>query len=147
QYRIAEIGHFAALAEHRGNLLVVAALMRASIEEITARGHTHIITDVFEHNVHSPLGFHTRVLGLVPVAAHERGELNRASRRITLLLDLKSSYQRRGGAGFTAISRRAGDRACTTASPPDGTTKPEDVRIRPANDFHRQPSRGRTNGH
>ena len=36
----------------------------------------------------------TRVMGFIPVATHELGELNCTSRRITLVLDLKSSYQR-----------------------------------------------------
>jgi ribosomal protein S18 acetylase RimI-like enzyme len=92
--RIVEVGRFAVLAAHRGNLLLATALMRAAMEEILARGYTHIITDVFEDDTHSPLGFHTRVIGFVPVATHEHGELNCQSRRITLLLDLKSSYHR-----------------------------------------------------
>ena len=33
-------------------------------------------------------------MGFIPVATHELGELNCTSRRITLVLDLKSSYQR-----------------------------------------------------
>jgi hypothetical protein len=92
--RIAEVGRFAVVAEHRGNLLLAAALMRIATEEMVARGYTHVITDVFEDDVHSPLGFHTRVMGFVPVATHQLGELNCKSRRITLVLDLKSSYRR-----------------------------------------------------
>src|SRR5499426_823256 len=94
QKRIVEVGRFAVLAAHRGNVLLATALMRAAMEEILARGYTHIITDVFEDDAHSPLGFHTRVIGFVPVATHVHGELNCQSRRITLLLDLKSSYHR-----------------------------------------------------
>lgn len=94
QNRIAEVGRFAVLAAHRGNLLLALALMRAAMEDILNRGYTHIITDVFEDDAHSPLGFHTRVIGFVPVAIHQHGELNCPSRRITLLLDLKSSYHR-----------------------------------------------------
>jgi len=94
QKRIAEVGRFAVLAEHRGNVLPAAALMRAAAEEMVTRGYTHIITDVFEDDPHSPLGFHTRVMGFLPVATHEHGELDCRSRRITLMLDLKSSYQR-----------------------------------------------------
>jgi len=94
QNRLVEVGRFAVLAAHRGNLLLATALMRAAMEEILARGYTHIITDVFEDDAHSPLGFHTRVIGFVPVATHVHGELNCQSRRITLLLDLKSSYHR-----------------------------------------------------
>jgi hypothetical protein len=92
-HRIAEVGRFAVVAEERGNLLL-AALMRAATEEMVARGYTHLITDVFEDDPHSPFGFHTRVMGFQPVATHERGELNCDSRRITLVLDLKSSYKR-----------------------------------------------------
>ena len=99
QHRIAEVGRFAVVAEERGNLLLAAALMRAATEEMVARGYTHLITDVFEDDPHSPLGFHTRVMGFRPVATHERGELNCDSRRITLVLDLKSSYQRLKGRG------------------------------------------------
>lgn len=33
-------------------------------------------------------------MGFDPVATHERGELACASRRITLILDLKAAYQR-----------------------------------------------------
>jgi hypothetical protein len=94
QHRIAEVGRFAVIAEHRGNLLLAAALMRAATEEILARDNTHVITDVFEDDAHSPLGFHTRVMGFVPVATHEIGELDFKSRPITLVLDLKSSYRR-----------------------------------------------------
>jgi hypothetical protein len=94
QKRIAEVGRFAVLAEHRGNVLPAAALMRAAAEEMVTRGYTHIITDVFEDDPHSPLGFHTRVMGFLPVATHEHGELDCRSRRITLVLDLKLSYQR-----------------------------------------------------
>ncbi len=94
RYRIVEVGRFAVIAEQRGNLLLAAALMRAATEEMAARGYTHLITDVFEDDPHSPFGFHTRVMGFQPVAIHDHGELNCASRRITLVLDLKSSYQR-----------------------------------------------------
>ena len=37
-----------------------------------------------------------RVMGFRPVASHDHGELNCTSRRITLVLDLKSSYQAQG---------------------------------------------------
>jgi hypothetical protein len=92
--RIAEVGRFAVVAEHRGNFLLAAALMRAATEEMVVRGYTHVVTDVFEDDPHSPLGFHTRVMGFMPVATHDHGELHCTSRRITLVLDLKSSYLR-----------------------------------------------------
>lgn len=94
QNKIAEVGRFAVVAEHRGNFLLAAALMRAATEEMVARGYTHVVTDVFEDDPHSPLGFHTRVMGFLPVATHDHGELHCTSRRITLVLDLKSSYLR-----------------------------------------------------
>ncbi|NJO35688.1 MAG: GNAT family N-acetyltransferase [Rhodospirillales bacterium] len=92
--RIAEVGRFAVVAEHRGNVLLAAALMRAATEEMVACGYTHVLTDVFEDDPHSPLGFHTRVMGFMPVATHDHGELHCTSRRVTLVLDLKSSYLR-----------------------------------------------------
>jgi hypothetical protein len=94
QHRIAEVGRFAVVPEHRGNVMLAAALMRSATEEMVTRGYTHAITDVFEDDPHSPLGFHTRVMGFEAVATHERGELNCKSRRITLLLDLGASYRR-----------------------------------------------------
>lgn len=93
-HRIAEIGRFAVLPRYRNSLMVAAALMRAATEESVARGYTHFITDVFEDDPHSPYGFHTRVIGFLPVATHAVGELNSASRRITLVLDLKAAYAR-----------------------------------------------------
>jgi hypothetical protein len=74
--------------------MLAAALMCAATQKMMARGYTHVITDVFEDDPHSPLGFHTRVMGFRPVATRDHGELNCRSRRITLLLDLKSSYRR-----------------------------------------------------
>jgi hypothetical protein len=92
--RLAEIGRFAIVPEHRRNLLIAMALMRAATRETVERGFTHYITDVFESDPHSPYGFHTRVMGFDPVATHDHGELACASRRITLILDLKAAYQR-----------------------------------------------------
>lgn len=94
QNKIAEVGRFAVLPEFRRHIVVVAALMREASTETVARGYTHYITDVFENDPHSPYKFHTKVMGFQPVATHAAGELNCASRRITLVLDLKASYQR-----------------------------------------------------
>ncbi|MEX0853285.1 MAG: GNAT family N-acetyltransferase [Bauldia sp.] len=91
---LAEIGRFAVLPGNRRQILVAAALMRAATIEGVERGCTHLLTDVFEDDPHSPYGFHTRVLGFRPVATHDVGELNSHSRRITLLLDLSASYKR-----------------------------------------------------
>jgi hypothetical protein len=93
-HKIAEVGRFAVVPEYRKFIVVVAALMRAASTETVERGYTHFITDVFEDDPHSPLNFHTRVMGFEPVATHATGELNCDSRRITLVLDLKSAYQR-----------------------------------------------------
>jgi hypothetical protein len=96
--RIAEIGRFAVVPEQRGNFLVATALMRRAVTETVQRGFTHYITDVFEGETHSPLAFHSRVLGFEAVATHDVGELNCPNRRITLVLDLKSAYRRLKGA-------------------------------------------------
>jgi len=84
--RIAEIGRFAVVPEFRAHFMVAASLIRAAAGETMRRGYTHFVTDVFEDEKHSPLGFHTRVMGFRPVATHDTGELRCASRRITLVL-------------------------------------------------------------
>ena len=92
--RIAEIGRFAVVPEFRKFIVVSAALMRAASQETVANDYTHYVTDIFEGEVHSPYDFHTRVMGFQPVATHDVGELNCPNRRITMVLDLKSAYQR-----------------------------------------------------
>ena len=92
--RIAEVGRFAVKPEFRGQFMVAVALMRTASEETVARGYTHLVTDVFEDDPHTPYRFHTRVLGFRPVATHDVGELHCRSRRITLLLDLDRAYER-----------------------------------------------------
>ena len=106
--RIAEIGRFAVLSELRGDMLVASRLMNAATREIVARQYTQLITDVFEADRHSPLGFHTRVIGFKPIATHEIGELLYKGRRITLVLDIKAAYQRlrsRGNWFFRTMTR------------------------------------------
>jgi len=92
--RIAEIGRFAVVPEFRKFVVVAAALMAAASEETVANDYTHYVTDIFEGEVHSPYDFHTRVMGFEPVATHDVGELNCPNRRITMVLDLKSAYNR-----------------------------------------------------
>jgi len=92
--RIAEVGRFAVVAKRRGRFTVATSLMRAAFSEIIARGYTHLVTDVFEDDPHSPYGFHTRVIGFKPIATHDVGELRSRSRRITLVLDMKAAYRR-----------------------------------------------------
>lgn len=93
-YRIAEVGRFAVLPEQRRYVRVVVGLMRAAFRETVEREYTHYITDVFEGERHSPLEFHTRVMGFIPVATHDTGELNCPNRRITLVLDLREACTR-----------------------------------------------------
>lgn len=92
--RIAEIGRFAVIPEYRRFVVFAASLMKAASEETIRRGYSHYVTDVFEGEQHSPYDFHTRVMGFVPVATHDVGELNCPNRRITLLLDLRQAYYR-----------------------------------------------------
>jgi ribosomal protein S18 acetylase RimI-like enzyme len=93
-HKIAEIGRFAVLPEYRKHVVVVGALMRAASRETIERGYTHYVTDIFDGEQHSPYDFHTRVLGFQPVATHDTGELNCPNRRITMLLDLRTGYER-----------------------------------------------------
>ena len=92
--RIAEIGRFAVVPDQRRNLLVAASLMRSASRETFELGFSHYITDVFEGEKHSPYEFHTRVMGFLPVATHDVGELNCRNRRITLVLDMRAAYFR-----------------------------------------------------
>ncbi|HVR99183.1 MAG TPA: GNAT family N-acetyltransferase [Thermoanaerobaculia bacterium] len=92
--RFADIGRFMIVPRYRRNIRVVMKLMRAAIEEVVARGYTHFLTDVFENDPHSPLQFHTRVLGFERIGTHRHGELACASARIILILDIARAYQR-----------------------------------------------------
>jgi hypothetical protein len=92
--RYVEIGRFMILPRHRGRARVALALMRAAVKEVAERGYTHLITDVFESDPHSPLRFHTRVLGFERIGTHRFGELACRSVRIVLVLDLARTYQR-----------------------------------------------------
>lgn len=94
RHRIAEIGRFAVVPAQRRNMAVMMALLREAIADTVLRGYTHYITDVFENEPNSPLQFHTRVLGFVPIATHATGELRCNLRRITMLLDLAACYAR-----------------------------------------------------
>ena len=83
-----EIGRFMILEEYRKNPRVALRLMRAATAEVIERDYTHFITDVFEGEKHSPLNFHTRVLGFEVIGKHLFGELNCSSTRIILTLDI-----------------------------------------------------------
>jgi hypothetical protein len=92
--RFVDIGRFMILPRYRRNIRVVMRLMRAAIIEVVARGYTHFLTDVFENDPHSPLRFHTQVLGFERIGTHRHGELACASARIILILDIARAYQR-----------------------------------------------------
>jgi len=92
--RYVEIGRFMILKEFRRNPRIALRLMRAATAEVIERDYTHFITDVFEGEVHSPLNFHTRVLGFEVVGTHLFGELNCSSSRIILTLDILKLYNR-----------------------------------------------------
>ena len=92
--RIAEIGRFAVIPEYRRFIVFAASLMREASMETVTKGFSHYVTDVFEGEQHSPYDFHTRVMGFIPVATHDVGELNCENRRITLILDLRQAYYR-----------------------------------------------------
>lgn len=98
--RVAEVGRFMILEAHRRNPRVAIELMRAAICEIVTRGYTHLVTDVFEGDPHSPYEFHTRVLGFEEIGFHMHGELKTDRKRIILVLDIDRGYLRmraRGG--------------------------------------------------
>lgn len=92
--RFVEVGRFMILPRHRNRIRVALALMRAAVKEVAERGYTHLLTDVFESDPHSPLKFHTRVLGFERIGSHRYGELACDSVRIVLVLDLARTYQR-----------------------------------------------------
>ncbi|HSG41356.1 MAG TPA: GNAT family N-acetyltransferase [Thermoanaerobaculia bacterium] len=92
--RFVDIGRFMIVPAYRRNIRVVMRLMRAAIVEVVGRGYTHFLTDVFEEDPHSPLHFHTRVLGFERIGTHRFGELACASSRILLILDIARAYHR-----------------------------------------------------
>lgn len=92
--RFVDIGRFMIVPAYRRNIRVVMRLMRAAIIEVVNRGYTHFLTDVFEEDPHSPLHFHTRVLGFERIGTHRFGELACASSRILLILDIARAYHR-----------------------------------------------------
>lgn len=89
-----EIGRFMIRPQFRRQYRVALRLMRAATAEVVERGYTHFITDVFEGEEHSPLNFHTRVLGFEVIGSHLYGELNCSSTRIILTLDIIKLYNR-----------------------------------------------------
>jgi len=94
QGRYVEIGRFMIPGEYRRNHRIALRLMRAATEEVVGRDYTHFITDVFENEQHSPLNFHTRVLGFEVIGRHLFGDLNCSCTRIILTLDILKLYSR-----------------------------------------------------
>jgi hypothetical protein len=92
--RFVDIGRFMIVPRYRRHIRVVLRLMRAAIVEVVERGYTHFLTSVFADDPHSPLGFHTRVLGFERIGSHRTGELACASVRILLILDIARAYRR-----------------------------------------------------
>jgi N-acyl-L-homoserine lactone synthetase len=92
--KFVEIGRFMILPEYRKKVFVALRLMGAAVKEVVDRNYTHFITDVFEGEPHSPLKFHTRILGFEVIGQHLYGELNCSLTRIILTLDILKAYQR-----------------------------------------------------
>jgi hypothetical protein len=92
--RFVDIGRFMILPEYRRKFLVAIRLMRIAVREVIERNYTHFITDVFEGEPHSPLNFHTRILGFEVIGTHLHGELNCSLTRIILTMDILKAYQR-----------------------------------------------------
>jgi hypothetical protein len=92
--RYVEIGRVMILPEYRKKVFVALRLMGAAVKEVVERNYTHFITDVFEGEPHSPLKFHTRILGFEVIGKHLYGELNCSLTRIILTLDILKAYQR-----------------------------------------------------
>ncbi len=121
--RFVDIGRFMIVPRHRRNVRIALQLMQAAIGEVVERGYTHFLTDVFESDPHSPLGFHTRVLGFERIATHRRGELACESARVLLILDIARAYRRlkeRGNRIFRQVA--SGLDEAHLAQVPSGTT-------------------------
>lgn len=104
--RLVDIGRFMITPTYRRRPKVALRLMGAAVRELVARDYTHLVTDVFEGERHSPLDFHVRVLGFEVIGWHDHGELNERRRRLVLLLDIDRAYRtlrQRGGPLVEAI--------------------------------------------
>lgn len=92
--RFVEIGRFMIVPKYRRRVRVALRLMREAVREVVDRRYTHFITDVYDGDPHSPLGFHTRVLGFERIGTHRRGELAATHLRILLVLDIVRAYSK-----------------------------------------------------
>ncbi len=105
--RIVEVGRFMIVPRWRTRPRVVLRLMNAATREVVERGYTHLLTDVFEGDPHSPYEFHTRVLGFQQIGTHTHGEMKTSCRRIILALDIQEAFLRmraRGGRMFAEFT-------------------------------------------
>jgi hypothetical protein len=94
QGKFVDIGRFMILPEYRRKILVAIRLMGIAVKEVIERNYTHFITDVFQGEPHSPLKFHTKILGFEIIGTHLHGELNCSLTRIILTLDILKAYRR-----------------------------------------------------
>lgn len=92
--RFAEVARFMIVPRYRKNIRVALRLMKAAITEVVQRGYTHLITDVYDGDPHSPLHFHMRALGFERIGTHRHGELACDHMRIILVLDIPRAYRR-----------------------------------------------------
>lgn len=92
--KFVDIGRFMILPKYRRKILVAIRLMGAAVKEVIERNYTHFITDVFQGEPHSPLKFHTKILGFEIIGTHLHGELNCSLTRIILTLDILKAYSR-----------------------------------------------------
>ena len=92
--RFVEIGRFMIVPKYRRRVRVALRLMREAVREVVDRRYTHFITDVYDGDPHSPLGFHTRVLGFERIGTHRHGELASTHLRILLVLDIVRAYRK-----------------------------------------------------
>ena len=109
--RVAEVDRFAVRREFRGRFPVAAALVRAATNAAVAPRYMHLVTDVFEDDPRTPYAFLPGSRVFVPVATQDFGELNCRSRRITLVLDIRSAYARlksQGGWLYPLTDERLG---------------------------------------
>ncbi len=91
--RLASLPEPAIFALNHSNT-VEAVLAPATLMHLRGGRPVHFLTDVFENDPHSPLRFHTQVLGFERIGTHRYGELACASSRILLILDIARAYRR-----------------------------------------------------
>lgn len=104
--RLVDIGRFMIVPAYRRRPRIALTLMGAAIGEVVRRGSTHLVTDVFEGERHSPLDFHVRVLGFEIIGWHDQGD----------------HIERLPGAADAVTARRGSARATTRSAAGDSVT-------------------------